>query len=79
MVLLHGIAAGRATTRTSRDVDVIADLLTDRGGLQRCVRAVRELDLEPRPDLDGCTASDATPTAPAWTAWLPTTHRPDGR
>lgn len=32
---------------------MIADLPTDRGGLQRCVRAVRELDLEPRPDLDG--------------------------
>ncbi|MGY1836186.1 hypothetical protein ACI79P_13840 [Blastococcus sp. SYSU DS0510] len=53
MVMLHGLIAGRAATRASQDVDVLADLLTDDAGLVRCVRAVRELDLEPQPDAAG--------------------------
>ncbi|TYP90778.1 hypothetical protein [Blastococcus xanthinilyticus] len=53
MVMLHGLLAGRVATRASQDVDVLADLLTDDAGLVRCVRAVRELDLEPQPDAAG--------------------------
>ena len=53
MVMLHGIAAGRTPTRASQDVDVLADLLTDRNGLSRCVQAVRRLDLAPEPDSAG--------------------------
>ncbi len=53
MVLLHGQLAGRAVTRASQDVDVLADLLTDDAGLARCVRVARQLDLEPQPDTTG--------------------------
>jgi hypothetical protein len=53
MVMLHGMAAGRAATRASQDVDVLADLLTDRAGLSRCVQAVRRLDLTPETDSAG--------------------------
>ncbi|CCG04339.1 hypothetical protein [Blastococcus saxobsidens] len=53
MVILHGLLAGRVATRASQDVDVLADLLTDEAGLVRCVRAVRDLDLEPQPDAAG--------------------------
>ncbi|WP_336031160.1 nucleotidyl transferase AbiEii/AbiGii toxin family protein [Geodermatophilus sp. FMUSA9-8] len=53
MVMLHGIAAGRTPTRASQDVDVLADLLSDRAGLSRCVQAVRQLDLRPEPDSTG--------------------------
>jgi hypothetical protein len=53
MVMLHGLVAGRAATRASQDVDVLADLLTDRTGLRRCVDAVRALDLHPVPDSSG--------------------------
>jgi predicted nucleotidyltransferase len=53
MVMLHGQLAGRVATRASQDVDVLADLVTDQGGLARCVRAVRQLDFEPKPDGAG--------------------------
>ncbi|SFO42451.1 Nucleotidyl transferase AbiEii toxin, Type IV TA system [Geodermatophilus obscurus] len=53
MVMLHGLAAGRTATRASQDVDVLADLLTDRASLSRCVQAVRRLDLAPQPDSAG--------------------------
>jgi hypothetical protein len=53
MVMLHGQLAGRAVTRASQDVDVLADLLTDDAGLARCVRVARQLDLEPQPDTTG--------------------------
>jgi len=53
MVMLHGLAAGRSATRASQDVDVLADLLTDRAGLSRCVQAVRQLELRPQPDSAG--------------------------
>jgi hypothetical protein len=53
MVMLHGLVAGRVATRASQDVDVLADLLTDDAGLARCVRAMRELDLEAQPDNSG--------------------------
>ncbi len=53
MVMLHGLAAGRAPTRASQDVDVLADLLTDSAGLARCVSAMRELDLRPEADSSG--------------------------
>ena len=52
MVMLHGLMAGRVATRASQDVDVLADLITDDAGLARCVRVVRELDLEPQRDSD---------------------------
>ena len=53
MVMLHGLMAHRPATRASRDVDVLADLLADDAGLTRCVRAVRELGLQPRQDSAG--------------------------
>jgi predicted nucleotidyltransferase len=53
MVMLHGRVADRVATRASEDVDVLADLLTDEAALTRCVRAVRDLDLQPRPDSVG--------------------------
>lgn len=53
MVMLHGLVAGRAPTRASQDVDILADLLTDRAGLARCVAAVRQLDLQPITDSAG--------------------------
>lgn len=53
MVMLHGVAAGRAVTRASHDVDVLADLLTQRAGRAKCVQAVRQLELEPEPDSRG--------------------------
>jgi len=53
MVMLHGLAAGRAPTRASQDVDVLADLLTGSSGLGRCVSALRDLDMRPEPDSSG--------------------------
>jgi hypothetical protein len=53
MVMLHGLAAGRAPTRASQDVDVLADLLTDSAGLSRCVSALHELHLRPETDSAG--------------------------
>ena len=53
MVMLHGLPPGRVAMRASQDVDVLADLLSDEAGLVRCVRAVRDLDLEPQPDAAG--------------------------
>jgi hypothetical protein len=53
MVLIRGLAAGRTQARVSRDVDVLADLLSDPDGLATCVRAVRDLGLDPVPDSSG--------------------------
>jgi predicted nucleotidyltransferase len=53
MVMLHGLVAGRAPLRVSRDVDLLADLLTDRDGLRMCVRAVQDLRFEPSEDTNG--------------------------
>ena len=53
MVLLHGLRAGRSGVRVSQDVDLLADLLTASDGLQRCVRALLSLQLEPVPDSKG--------------------------
>lgn len=47
MVMLHGLAAGRVATRASHDIDVLANLLTSRGAVGECVRAVRRLGFEP--------------------------------
>jgi len=47
MVMLHGLAAGRVATRASHDIDLLADLLTSRGAVGECVRAVRRLGFEP--------------------------------
>ena len=43
MVMLHGLLAGRVATRASQDIDLLADLLTSRGAVGECVRAVRRL------------------------------------
>lgn len=47
MVMLHGLAAGRVATRASRDIDLLADLLSSSGAVGECVRAVRRLGFEP--------------------------------
>jgi hypothetical protein len=84
MVTLHALAAGRAPVRVSRDIDILADLLTARDGLRLCVDAVRALDLAPAEDSggrlyrfvragDGVSVDILAPdhTPPAWHA----THR----
>lgn len=53
MVLMHGVAAGRPQPRVTRDIDLMADLVADRHALAECVRVVRDLGLEPRPDSAG--------------------------
>jgi predicted nucleotidyltransferase len=47
MVTLHALHAGHPPLRVSRDIDVLADLLTARDGLALCVTAIRALDLLP--------------------------------
>ncbi len=47
MVMLHGLAAGRVATRASRDIDLLADLLTSSGAVGKCVRVVLRLGFEP--------------------------------
>ena len=47
MVTLHALHSGRPPLRVSRDIDVLADLLTGRDGLALCVTAIRALDLLP--------------------------------
>jgi predicted nucleotidyltransferase len=53
MVMLHAFAAGRAPTRASKDVDVLADLVSAPASLARCVEALQRLDLAPKPDSAG--------------------------
>lgn len=53
MVMLHALAAGRAPMRTSKDVDVLADLVSVPASLTRCVQALQRLDLVPKPDSAG--------------------------
>ncbi|MGF1662778.1 MAG: hypothetical protein ACFCVG_09975 [Kineosporiaceae bacterium] len=53
MVLLHGIAGDRPQPRVTRDIDVMADLVAHRHALADCVRVLRDLGLEPRPDSGG--------------------------
>jgi len=50
MVTLHALHAGRPPLRVSRDIDVLAGLLTARDGLTLCVTAIRALGLVPAPD-----------------------------
>jgi hypothetical protein len=52
MVALHGFAVGMTMTRTTQDVDMVADVLVRRAALQNCVAAVEAEGLEPRPTLD---------------------------
>lgn len=47
MVLLHGLRAERVSTRTSEDIDVLADLVSSPTAVSECVRAVRELGYMP--------------------------------
>ncbi|MEV0287952.1 nucleotidyl transferase AbiEii/AbiGii toxin family protein [Kribbella sp. NPDC050820] len=47
MVMLHGLAARRVATRASKDIDMLADLLTSSGAVGECVRAVLRLGFEP--------------------------------
>lgn len=53
MVVLHGLCAGRAPIRASRDIDMLADLLTARDGLRLCVQALADLGLAPVVDSGG--------------------------
>ncbi len=53
MVMLHALAAGRVSTRASKDVDVLADLVPAPASLARCVEALQRLDLLPTPDSAG--------------------------
>jgi len=53
MVMLHALAAGRAPTRASKDVDVLADLVAAPASLAHCVEALQRLDLAPEPDSSG--------------------------
>ena len=53
MVMLHGLAAGRTPMRASKDVDVLADLVSAPASLARCVEALRRLELTPKPDSAG--------------------------
>jgi hypothetical protein len=53
MVALHALAARRSPMRTSRDADMLADLLTAPDGLEVCVNALRRLGLQPVPDSAG--------------------------
>jgi hypothetical protein len=53
MVMLHALAAGRAPTRVSKDVDVLADLVSAPASLADCVEALQRLDLAPEPDSAG--------------------------
>ena len=38
MVALHGFAVGMTMTRTTQDVDMVADVLVRRAALQNCCR-----------------------------------------
>jgi hypothetical protein len=53
MVMAHGLAAGRAVPRVSRDIDVMANLITSGDALHRCVHTVRGLGFEGQPSMDG--------------------------
>jgi hypothetical protein len=87
MVMLHGLAAGRVATRASHDIDVLADLLTSRGAVGECVRAVRGLGFEPQEANDRHTlyrflrpsdnaAIDVLAPDHAPPGWKPTTIPP---
>jgi hypothetical protein len=45
--MAHGLAAGRWDIRVSRDIDVLANVITSPAHLPACVRNVRELGFEP--------------------------------
>lgn len=53
MVMAHGLAAGRTAPRVSRDIDLMANLITSGDSLHRCVEMVRRLGFEGRPSMDG--------------------------
>jgi hypothetical protein len=55
MVALHLHAAGSIPVRTTTDIDVVADLLTDRSSLAACCHAAEQLDMTARPSVDGKT------------------------
>jgi len=53
MVMAHGLAARRTAPRVSRDIDLMANLITSGNSLHRCVETVRGLGFEGRPSMDG--------------------------
>jgi predicted nucleotidyltransferase len=53
MVTLHALHANRTPVRVSRDIDVLADLLTAPDGLTLCVTAIRGLNLQPEEGPSG--------------------------
>ncbi len=55
MVMAHGLAVGRTATRASRDIDVLADLVTSPEHLRTCVQAVKGLGFEGMKPLTGST------------------------
>lgn len=53
MVALHAHIAGILPVRTSRDIDLVANVLAKPGALARCRAAAADLELEPFPSSDG--------------------------
>lgn len=53
MVMAHGLAGGRTPTRASQDVDILGNLTASSTALRTVVTAVRNLDFEPEPSIDG--------------------------
>ena len=55
MVALHLHVAGVQPTRTTTDIDIVADVLTAPGAYAACKNAARKMNLEPQPSLTGNT------------------------
>ncbi len=55
MVALHMHLAGATPRRTTADIDIVADILTERTAFQRCKTAARDIGLEAQPSITGRT------------------------
>lgn len=55
MVALHMHLAGATPRRTTTDVDIVADVLTERTSFQACKNAAKEIGLDAQPSITGET------------------------
>ena len=55
MVALHLRLAGAQPTRTTTDIDIVADILTAQSSYAACKTAAGKMNLKPEPSVDGKT------------------------
>ena len=55
MVALHLHLAGAQPTRTTTDIDIVADILTAQSSYAACKNAARKMNLKPEPSITGNT------------------------